>query len=191
MRILLVSASLKGGAGIAAYRLYTELLKSKHKVSICYGTGLKVYIESENGKKFAGYNVSFFYFLAFSLILNFLKTQNTFQSVSTSLLRTFLSKRINSGQFDIVHLHWFGHEFLSISDILKIKTRVVITLHDAWLIQGLHHLPAHIDLRQISHKKLSRFRVREKLIRYLDFKVRQNKAKLSEKGIYYISPRIG
>ena len=39
---------------------------------------------------------------------------------------------INNFDTDIVNLHWIGNETLSISDISKINSKIVWTLHDMW-----------------------------------------------------------
>ena len=46
---------------------------------------------------------------------------------------------INSLKPDYVNLHWIGNETISISDIKKIKSKIVWTLHDMWPFCGAEH----------------------------------------------------
>jgi glycosyltransferase involved in cell wall biosynthesis len=51
-----------------------------------------------------------------------------------------------------VHLHWIGNEMISISEIKKIKKKIVWTLHDMWVFSGAEH----VDLQgryRFSHEK--------------------------------------
>lgn len=190
MRILILTASLNGGAGIAATRLYRDLRKENYDVSICYGEGLKVFIEKDNNRKWICYNFSFFYFYIFNFIFKLTSKGQDSQSYSTSLFKTNLSRKINSLHFDIVHIHWFGHEFLSISDIVRIRAHVVMTLHDAWLIQGLAHLPNSSMIRSLSPNTSEEHRIRKRIISYLDSKTYKNKTFLLKKDVTYISPSL-
>lgn len=47
---------------------------------------------------------------------------------------------INSIGADIVHLHWVGHNMLSIEDLQQISAPIVWTLHDNWLFTGGCHV---------------------------------------------------
>ena len=58
-----------------------------------------------------------------------LKTKNKIIH-SPSIFSSHWVNRINNSDVDIVHLHWFQHEMLSIADIAKIKKPIVWTLHD-------------------------------------------------------------
>ena len=39
----------------------------------------------------------------------------------------------------MVNIHWFGAETLSINDLAKIKSKVILTLHDMWAFCGSEH----------------------------------------------------
>ena len=47
---------------------------------------------------------------------------------------------MNCSNSDIIHLHWFQHDMLSISDISKIKKPLVWTFHDMWPFCGAEHI---------------------------------------------------
>ena len=52
----------------------------------------------------------------------------------------FWLKAINESDADIIHLHWFQNEMISVSDISKIKKPLVWTLHDMWGFCGAEHI---------------------------------------------------
>ena len=52
----------------------------------------------------------------------------------------FWLKAINESDADIIHLHWFQNEMISISDLSKIKKPIVWTLHDMWGFCGAEHI---------------------------------------------------
>jgi glycosyltransferase involved in cell wall biosynthesis len=58
---------------------------------------------------------------------------------SPGLLPSQWVKRINASDADIVHLHWFQGEMLSISDIGRIHKPIAWTLHDMWAFCGAEH----------------------------------------------------
>jgi len=58
---------------------------------------------------------------------------------SLNILPSGMHWRINALSPDIVHLHWIGHEAISIREIAKIDAPVVWTLHDMWAFQGTQH----------------------------------------------------
>nr|WP_315152572.1 glycosyltransferase [uncultured Flavobacterium sp.] len=45
-------------------------------------------------------------------------------------------------KFDLIHLHWVGHGFISSDFLLKIKNKkIILTLHDYYFITGGCHIP--------------------------------------------------
>jgi len=59
-----------------------------------------------------------------------------FSSVLNLIYAKFLSK------FDIIHLHWVGHGFMSAKFLKKIKSKkIILTLHDYYFITGGCHIP--------------------------------------------------
>jgi len=45
-------------------------------------------------------------------------------------------------KFDLIHLHWIGHGFISSSFLMKIKAeKIIFTLHDYYFITGGCHIP--------------------------------------------------
>jgi glycosyltransferase involved in cell wall biosynthesis len=60
---------------------------------------------------------------------------------SINILPSGIINIINKINPDIVHIHWIGHEMLSIESIAKIKVPIIWTLHDMWLFSGTEHCP--------------------------------------------------
>ena len=66
------------------------------------------------------------------------KTDNR-NTHSLNLIPSNLVKKINELKPDYVNLNWIGNETISISDISKIKSPVMWTLHDMWPFCGAEH----------------------------------------------------
>jgi hypothetical protein len=73
-----------------------------------------------------------------SPLLQTLKTTNPV-IYSPEVLPSKWVKRINASNVDIVHLHWFQGEMLSIADIGRIEKPIIWTLHDMWGFCGAEH----------------------------------------------------
>lgn len=58
---------------------------------------------------------------------------------SPAFLPSSLPQRINRSNVDIVHLHWFQREMLSIEGVASITKPLVWTLHDMWGFCGAEH----------------------------------------------------
>ena len=59
---------------------------------------------------------------------------------SSGLFPSFVHRRINGIAADITHLHWIQSEFISLRDIARITTPLVMTLHDTWGFTGGCHI---------------------------------------------------
>ena len=68
----------------------------------------------------------------------FFKTQNK-NTHSINMIPSNLIKIVNDLNPDYVNLHWIGNETISISDIKKIKSKIIWTLHDMWPFCGAEH----------------------------------------------------
>ena len=66
---------------------------------------------------------------------------------SPALLPSCLPELINTIKSDVVHLHWFQGEMLSISDIPRIRNPIVWTLHDMWAFCGAEHYTTDVRWR--------------------------------------------
>ena len=139
IKVIHISASDEGGAGRAAYRIHKSLikigLKSELWVSRKYNNDNTV----KNSNNILSKLI--IYLKLFSGIF-FSKTLITSNKIlhSPAILPSFLVNKINNSNADIVHLHWFQHEMLSIKDVSKIKKPIVWTLHDMWGFCGAEHI---------------------------------------------------
>jgi len=139
MKVIHLSNSNGGGAGIAAYRIH----KSLTEIGVNSEMWVNVSVNKDNSVK-SSKNIfkKFFNFTrrnSKKLLMLFLKTKNPILH-SPSFLSSSWVKKINSSDADIVNLHWVQHEMLSVSDISKIKKPLVWTLHDMWGFCGAEHI---------------------------------------------------
>lgn len=66
----------------------------------------------------------------------FSRNSNLFSGLLSIIYSEFFNK------FDLIHLHWVGHGFISSDFLLKIKNKkIVLTLHDYYFITGGCHIP--------------------------------------------------
>jgi len=139
MKILHVNFSDSyGGAAIAVMRIHKLLLKNKIDsnllVSDQMSNELKTFSINKTSEKLKNIikgsisrNLRFFF-----------KSKNK-ATHSINLLPSNLLSEINKFNADIVNLHWIGNETISISQIKKIKSKIVWTLHDMWAFCGAEH----------------------------------------------------
>lgn len=133
MKILHVSATRKGGAGVAAQRI-VDCLSNEYRnlhfltsdtdsrfLNVCRKTRISA------GVLFRG-----------MLGHGFRSATNT-GLLSPALIPSGWPKTIHSHNPAIVHLHWIGDEFMSVGDIGKIKSPIVWTFHDMWPFCGAEH----------------------------------------------------
>lgn len=73
------------------------------------------------------------------LVCRALRTDNPILH-SPAMLRSRWPERINRSSADLVHLHWIGHEMMSVEDVARIKKPLVWTLHDMWAFAGAEHV---------------------------------------------------
>jgi glycosyltransferase involved in cell wall biosynthesis len=76
----------------------------------------------------------------FGEIINYLFMNRNEGIHSLQIIKSTLVEKINNSDADIVHLHWIHNEFISVSDIARIKKPIVWTLHDMWAFCGAEHL---------------------------------------------------
>lgn len=66
----------------------------------------------------------------------FSRNTNLFSNILSSIYSKFFNK------FDLIHLHWIGHGFISSDFLMKIRNnKIVFTLHDYYFITGGCHIP--------------------------------------------------
>ena len=141
MKIIHISNSNgRGGAAIATKRLNKALLHEQHDSSIWvnykYGKNPNIKTYPNNLLKIINRLKRY---LSRVLVL-LLKTNNPVLHSPQIFSSSFWLKAINESDADIIHLHWFQYEMISVSDLSKIKKPIVWTLHDMWGFCGAEHI---------------------------------------------------
>jgi len=141
MKIIHISNSNgRGGAAIATIRLNKALLNEQHDSSIWvnykYGENQNIKTYPNNFQKKIRHIKRY---LSRALVL-LLKTNNPVLHSPQIFSSSYWLKTINKSDADIIHLHWFQHEMISVSDLSKIKKPLVWTLHDMWGFCGAEHI---------------------------------------------------
>jgi glycosyltransferase involved in cell wall biosynthesis len=76
------------------------------------------------------------------------RKSDMFFSRNLNLGSRFLANQYNGiiNNFDLVHLHWVGHGFISTDFLLKLKlNKLVITFHDYYFLTGGCHVPVDCE----------------------------------------------
>ena len=134
MEILFVSFSdSRGGAAIAASSLYGIIKNSKKK-----------FLTVDKKKRFSEKIFNFFQFyliICFRIlekILIFFILKKKFHQ-SLNIFNTNAHNKINLYKSKIVNLHWINRSMISLNEILKIKGKVLISMHDMWFLNSTEH----------------------------------------------------
>ena len=146
MNVVLVNKTdIKGGAAIAAFRLFQSLSKSEEininfLVQEKYSNNERVTTVSKNKiiklSFFLRFITEKLYFLPFE------KSKEIRFQFSVGNTGKDLSKHPLLKKADIIHINWFNQGFLSLSNIykiLKLKKPVIWTLQDMWAFTGGCH----------------------------------------------------
>lgn len=135
MKILHVTASLQGGAGVAAGFSVRGLRDQGVDAEIM--TAELFAKERSRGLYLSRRWRNRIDYLPLRLYFN----RKLFTLWSNNWLHTGVADRINKWSPDIVHMHWIGSGFIGCKEIGHICPPVVWTLHDAWPITGGCHYP--------------------------------------------------
>jgi len=139
MKILHLSTTdIKGGAGIAAYRLHKGLVnkgvKSQMFVQRKYGNDKDVYRSRNIFRKIYDY-----FCLAGDKTIAGIFGQKKYEETSPALFASMDLGTIDKFNPDIINIHWTCGGFLSPEKIGKIKKPIVWTIHDMWPFSGIYH----------------------------------------------------
>lgn len=120
------------------------------------------------------------------IIYNFLKFINHYIvkvncDRSYNLINSDIIEIAGVNNYDVVNIHWFGAETLSINDFEKIKSKVILTLHDMWALCGSEH---YVDKLPIEYF----FYGEKNLINKIDYIAWRRKFLLLKKKIPIIVP---
>ncbi|WP_440864635.1 glycosyltransferase [Symbiopectobacterium purcellii] len=152
MDIVIASYSDRsGGAAKASFRLASALhsqcaTNNIHLMTNEFsGDEAFVYGETNNYTKL----LNLFRIKISESLLRLQKTPNTVLH-SLNVLPSNTFNRIHNLSPDIVNLHWINREFISIKQISKIQSPMVMTLHDMWAFCGAEHYINPEDKRYIN-----------------------------------------
>jgi glycosyltransferase involved in cell wall biosynthesis len=149
-----------GGAGRALYR-WENLLQTSSEVSLFpvhfddhNPFGKKIYktldsISSKSITKFESY---------VGRKLGY--TDNG--AISLNIVPTFFGLDLRKLQVDFINLHWINNEMISISQANKLEQKLIWTLHDPWLMNGLGNYPQDKNNMLKLEKYLDRWQLNRK-----------------------------
>lgn len=148
MKVLHVNTvDLEGGAARAAYRIHRGLLdngiESEMVVGRKSGDDWTVVLLG-NGSRIERLLLAIRFRLD-KLLLSVYRAQSDICWSANVVANNKLVNYINESDCDVVNLHWVNQEFLSISDIEKIKKPVVWTMHDMWVFTGGCHVTGRCE----------------------------------------------
>lgn len=153
MKIIHINYSNNGaGAPNAVKRLHESLLVNgfDSKIFVNYKHGIDNRVIVPSSKLLKIINKLKLYFSI--IFVKLLKTKNEILHSPQIFSSSYWLKTINESDADLVHLHWFQNEMISISDINKIKKPVVWTLHDMWGFCGAEHISYDNRWKEGYHK---------------------------------------
>ncbi len=139
-KILFLSyTDFQGGAAIASFNMFKSISPKNFDLEL--GCLIKK-TKKKNVRKikisfFSYIKIFFSVFLSQTLFLIF--NSKTKIKRSLCILDTGLLKNINIEKFDIIHIQWLYNEVISLDEILNLKKKVVISLHDLWFCNGTFH----------------------------------------------------
>lgn len=122
----------QGGAAKAAFSIYKIIKKN---FSVC-----SFYCIHRQKNKSVKVSNSYIYITLLRIlekILIFFFKKKYHQSLN--IFKSFNLSFINKINFDIINLHWINRCSISLSEILNIKNKVLISLHDMWFLNGTSH----------------------------------------------------
>jgi glycosyltransferase involved in cell wall biosynthesis len=166
--MLISHNNFAGGAARAAARLYACLSNDRE---IEFHAAKKVSNDPKiNGLKNFRWLLSVLATRVDILICKLIEPNNK-EWQTAAYFGAITARSINKSNLSIVNLHWIGHGLISLRQIKKIKKPIVWTLHDEWI------------LNPISHYSESITKSRGKFLKYISFKLKNNRTKLKEKII--------
>jgi len=145
LKVLHVSTSF--GKSSAGYRLHEALLQEKEIDSFCFveNTSLDDIRIIKYYENIITRIKKTFFIKVENIIINKLYKNRINLPFSLALFSSKkLVRQINNINPDIVHLHWICGGFMKIDDISKIKSPIVLSLHDQWGYTGGCHIVAEL-----------------------------------------------
>ncbi len=134
MKIIFLSFSdYKGGASTAAYSIF----KAIKKKNIFFFTVYKKFKRSTEiysiFKKIYIFNLRIL-----EKILIFFFSKKRFHQ-SLNIFNTYTQQRISKLSPDLINIHWINRSMISLKELISIKQRIVVSLHDMWFLSSTEH----------------------------------------------------
>ena len=147
-KILFLSYNdFQGGAAIASYNMFNVIPTKKYKQE------LNCIIKKTKNNKVKKIKISLFSYLRIIISIIFSQTLflilNSKNKIKRSmcLLETGILKNIDFTDIDLVHIQWLYNDVISLDEILKIRKKLVISLHDLWFCNGtFHYTPSDLNV---------------------------------------------
>ncbi len=138
MKALHISASDRGGAGIAAQRLRNVIAHRGHWEATLY----TLHPTAKETEALPLLQASNFTLQRLRMLIGRLLAPSRVEVwQSSNLLPSGLPKKLRTISGDLIHLHWPHDELLSISEFAQFHLPVVWTLHDCWAALTTAHYP--------------------------------------------------
>ena len=134
MKVVFLSYSdFKGGASMAAFSIFNAIEKKKF---------FFLTVEKKHKKSKSIYsNIHKFYIFFLRIlkkILILLFCKGKFHQ-SLNIFNAFIYKKIEKYNPDIINLHWINRSMISLSELNKLKSKIVISFHDMWYFNPTEH----------------------------------------------------
>ena len=177
-KILFLSYNdFQGGAAIASYNMFNAIPSKK------YEQEFNCIIKKTKNNKVKKIKISLFSYVKIIISIIFSQTLflifNSKNKIKRSmcLFETGILKNIDFTEIDIVHIQWLYNDVISLDEILKIKKKLVISLHDLWFCNGsFHYTPSNLN---VFTKYFEKYLLRKKC-----------KKILSRKDIVFTAPSL-
>lgn len=128
-----------GGAAIATYNIFQTIPDDKfEKKFYC----INKITNDEKVKKIKLNYIRYIkiaFFILVSKILFFAFRTNNKIKRSLCIFRTGVLDETNYDDFDVLHVHWFFNDLISLDEILTFKKKIIISTHDLWFCNGTLH----------------------------------------------------
>ena len=142
MNILHLTKYEAGGAGRAALRLHNSLLNANlDSKTLVQGRDSDLESVLTPPKEIEIYKLLQSE-LTSGVLKKFFHRTTPF---SINVTPSFVIKKINSINPDIINLHWIGREFIKIEELQNLKAPLVWTMHDMWPFTGGCHYSGECD----------------------------------------------
>lgn len=178
MKIGIFSTYDNSGAGNAAIKMNKAFLEKGIKSKLYVG------IKKTKNSFILKKNLSYTFFFHTRNLINkiiatlFYRSESRKGYVSLDLFNTNNSKIINNMNLDIIQINWINN-FISITDLYKIKKPIVWRLSDMWPFTGVEHFTE----KKKWNKKISKERIID-----FDYITWKKKKELFKKKISIVTP---